>query len=67
MSNTRAPTEKHPAASAVDQRLFTLDPEHYDAFVQTVDSPPLPGPRLLSLLRRIPAWERQAPRRDLKS
>ena len=42
----------------LDQRLFMLDPERYDAFVQALDNPPAPGPKLRSLLRRVPAWER---------
>jgi uncharacterized protein (DUF1778 family) len=42
----------------LDQRLFALDPERYDAFVRALDNPPAPGPKLRSLLRRIPAWER---------
>ena len=40
----------------LDQRLFVLDPERYDAFVQALDNPPAPGPKLKSLLRRTPAW-----------
>lgn len=42
----------------LDQRLFTLDPERYDAFVRTLDSPPPAGPKLRSLLRRVPAWQK---------
>jgi uncharacterized protein (DUF1778 family) len=42
----------------LDQRLFALDPERYDAFVHALDNPPAPGPKLRSLLRRVPAWER---------
>lgn len=42
----------------LDQRLFVLDPERYDAFMQALDNPPAPGPRLRSLLRRVPAWKR---------
>lgn len=41
----------------LDQRLFVLDPERYDAFVHALDNPPAPGPKLRSLLRRVPAWE----------
>jgi uncharacterized protein (DUF1778 family) len=40
----------------LDQRLFALDPARYDAFMQTLDNPPAPGPKLKSLLRRTPAW-----------
>lgn len=42
----------------LDQRLFTLGPERYDSFVQALDNPPPPGPKLRSLLRRVPAWQR---------
>ncbi len=41
----------------LDQRLFTLDPERFDAFMQALDNPPAPGPKLKALLRRIPAWQ----------
>ncbi|MFL9503000.1 DUF1778 domain-containing protein [Rhodopseudomonas palustris] len=40
----------------LDQRLFTLDLERYDAFMQALDNPPAPGPKLKALLRRVPAW-----------
>jgi uncharacterized protein (DUF1778 family) len=42
----------------LDQRLFALDPERYDAFMHALDNPPAPGPKLRSLLRRVPAWRR---------
>ena len=42
----------------LDQRLFVLDPERYDAFFHALDNPPAPGLKLRSLLRRAPAWER---------
>ena len=42
----------------LDQRLFVLDPKRYDAFLQALDTPPAPGPKLRALLRRVPAWER---------
>jgi len=41
----------------LDQRLFNLDPERYDAFLHALDNPPAPGPRLRALLRRSPAWK----------
>ena len=41
----------------LEQRLFALDPERYDAFMQALDNPPAPGPKLRALLRRVPAWE----------
>lgn len=42
----------------LDQRLFVLDPDRYDAFMHALDSPPAPGPKLRSLLRRVPAWQK---------
>ncbi len=42
----------------LDQRLFVLDPERYDAFMHALDNPPAPGPKLRSLLRRVPAWRK---------
>jgi len=42
----------------LDRRLFMLDSERYDAFVHALDNPRAPGPKLRSLLRRVPAWER---------
>jgi len=41
----------------LDQRLFVLDPDRYDAFIHALDNPPAPGPKLRALLRRVPAWE----------
>ena len=40
----------------LDQRLFVLDANRYDAFMDALDNPPAPGPKLRSLLRRVPAW-----------
>ena len=40
----------------LDQRLYRLDAEHYDAFVRALDNPPPPGRRLRALLKRPPAW-----------
>lgn len=42
----------------VDQRLFVLEPDRYDAFMNALDQPAAPGPKLHSLLRREPAWKR---------
>src|SRR3954468_1773757 len=40
------------------RRLFVLDSDRYDAFIDALDNPPAPGPKLRSLLRRIPAWRK---------
>jgi uncharacterized protein (DUF1778 family) len=42
----------------LDQRLFVLDSDRYEAFVHALDNPPAPGPKLRSLLRRVPAWRK---------
>lgn len=42
----------------LDQRLFAINDARYDAFVQALDNPPAPGPRLRALLSRTPAWKR---------
>lgn len=42
----------------LDQRLFVLNSERYDAFMHALDNPPAPGPKLRSLLRRVPAWQK---------
>jgi uncharacterized protein (DUF1778 family) len=42
----------------LDQRLFVLNSERYDAFMHALDNPPAPGPKLRSLLRRVPAWRK---------
>ena len=42
----------------LDQRLFTLDADQYDAFIQALDHPPEPGVKLQSLAHRVPAWQK---------
>ena len=42
----------------LDQRLFVLDADRHDAFIHALDNPPAPGPKLRSLLRRVPAWQK---------
>jgi uncharacterized protein (DUF1778 family) len=42
----------------LDQRLFSLESDRYDAFMQALDNPPAAGPKLKSLLRRAPAWKK---------
>jgi uncharacterized protein (DUF1778 family) len=41
----------------LDRKLFALDDRQFDAFVQVLDNPPTPGPKLKALLRRKPAWK----------
>lgn len=42
----------------LDQRLFSLDSDRYDAFLKALDDPPAPGPKLRALLCRAPAWQK---------
>jgi uncharacterized protein (DUF1778 family) len=42
----------------LDQRLHVLDPANHDAFLEALDNPPAPGPKLRALLRRVPAWRK---------
>lgn len=42
----------------LDQRLHVLDPTGYDAFSEALNNPPAPGPKLRSLMRRVPAWHK---------
>lgn len=42
----------------VEQRLFALSADRFEAFMHALDNPPAPGPKLISLLRRIPAWRK---------
>ena len=42
----------------LDQRLFALDSDRFDSFMRALDNPPAPGPKLRSLLRRVPAWQK---------
>lgn len=41
----------------LDQRLFVLETGAYDAFVQALDNPPAPGPKLKRLMARKPVWQ----------
>jgi uncharacterized protein (DUF1778 family) len=42
----------------LDRRMFTLEPDRFDAFVDVLDNPPAPGARLRALVRRKAAWEK---------
>ncbi len=49
---------RHAIDVLLDQRLFVLDGDRYDTFMRALDNPPAPGPKLKSLLRRVPAWQK---------
>jgi uncharacterized protein (DUF1778 family) len=42
----------------LDQRLFMLDSEKYEAFVAALDHPPAAGPALKALMKRQPLWQK---------
>jgi uncharacterized protein (DUF1778 family) len=48
---------QHATDVLLDQRLFVLDPEKYDAFVAALDNPPPAGPNLTALMKRKPLWQ----------
>lgn len=48
---------RHATDVLLDQRLFVLDPEQYDAFVRVLDTPPPAGPHLKALMKKRPLWE----------
>ncbi len=41
----------------LDQRLFTLSPEQYEAFIDALDAPPAPNEKLKQLLASKAPWE----------
>jgi len=41
----------------LDQRLFTLNAEQYEAFMNALDAPPAPNEKLKSLLAGKAPWE----------
>jgi uncharacterized protein (DUF1778 family) len=45
---------QHAIDVPLDQRLFVLDADKYDAFVSVLDSPPPAGPALKALMKRRP-------------
>jgi uncharacterized protein (DUF1778 family) len=49
---------RHAIDVLLDQRLFALESDRYGAFVEALDRPHAPGPKLSDLLRRVPAWQK---------
>ena len=41
----------------LDRRLFILNDADFDAFVDALENPPPPGPKLRALMRRVPPWD----------
>ncbi|WP_027795985.1 type II toxin-antitoxin system TacA family antitoxin [Paraburkholderia acidipaludis] len=44
----------------LDSVLFQVSPEAFQAFLERLDAPPSPNERLIRLMNRAPAWERDA-------
>jgi uncharacterized protein (DUF1778 family) len=42
----------------LDQRLFALSPDRFEAFSQALDAPSEPGERLKALMNRVPVWRK---------
>jgi uncharacterized protein (DUF1778 family) len=49
---------QHAIDVLLDQRLFVLDSDKYDAFLAVLDNPPLAGPALKALMTRRPLWQK---------
>jgi uncharacterized protein (DUF1778 family) len=49
---------QHAIDVLLDQRLFVLDADKYDAFVSVLDNPPPAGPALKALMKRRPLWQK---------
>lgn len=49
---------QHAIDVLLDQRLFVLDADKYEAFVSTLDNPPPAGPALKALMKRRPLWQK---------
>ena len=48
---------KHAIDVLLDQRFFTLEGDQYEAFLQVLDTPPLPSERLKHLMASKAPWE----------
>jgi uncharacterized protein (DUF1778 family) len=46
----------HAVDVLLDQRLFIIDSEQYDALQKALDDPPKPNDELKALMRRKPIW-----------
>jgi uncharacterized protein (DUF1778 family) len=49
---------QHAIDVLLDQRLFELEPDRWDAFREALDNPPPPSHALRKLLARKPPWEK---------
>ncbi len=49
---------QHAIDVLLDQRLFVLEADKYEAFLSALDNPPPAGPKLKALMKRRPLWEK---------
>jgi len=49
---------KHALDVLLDQRLFRLEPEKFEKFVEILDNPPPANEELKALMRKQPLWEK---------
>jgi uncharacterized protein (DUF1778 family) len=49
---------QHAIDVLLDQRLFILEGDQYDAFMRVLDNPPRAGTRLKALMKRRPRWQK---------
>lgn len=49
---------QHAIDVLLDQRLFVLDGEKYEAFINALDNPCPAGPALKKLMKRRPLWQK---------
>jgi hypothetical protein len=57
-ANTNAEAGVHDIDVLLDQRLFELDADTFDAFATALDNPSPAGPALKSLMKRRPSWQK---------
>lgn len=48
---------KHAIDVLLDQRLFVLESDQYDAFMKALDDPAPAGTKLKALMKRRPRWQ----------
>jgi uncharacterized protein (DUF1778 family) len=51
-------SRKHAIDVVLDQRLFTLSDDQYDAFLKALDAPPVPNEKLKRLMASKAPWEK---------
>ena len=49
---------QHAVDVLLDQRLFVLEAEQYDAFMRALNNPPPASPTLKALMKKKPLWQK---------